>query len=443
MSVVGVLVLTRLLGPANYGLYISAYVVLIFLEDIGSLGVAMYLVRRPESSGAAEGRIYDQAFTLLVLLACLSMAGAWFCLPILHLWFGNPNFIPPLQAMIPTLLVSFLRITEVARLERRLDYRAVTLIDLAGQMSYLLVALILALMSAGVWSLVAGYWMWQVVALTVAYWVTRTRPRLYWSTALVKDMLRYGIGYQASHWVWTLRPLVSPLVVGRYLGPEGVGYVALAVRFVETLGFMKGVTYRLSIAVLAKLQGDYARLSRAMEEAISLQVLTVGPLLGGFAAVAGAILPIVFDSDWAPTLQVFPFIALGYMVNAMFNMHSSVLYVLQRARYVGLFSLVHITLLASASVILVPWLGLWGFGVAEIVALPSYAVVHYSVQSLFSFSYKTALPWLVVFSLPLFGTLIPFPWQALLWIPAGALMLWPQRRQQIGGYLAHLPWRSA
>src|SRR5690606_11130688 len=129
--------------------------------------------------------------------------------------------------------------------------------------------------------------------------------------------------------LWQLRTLINPMVVGRFLGPEGVGYVALAIRFSEVLSFFRNVSWRLSIAALAKVQSDFPRLRTALEEAMALQVLAVGPLLGAFSLLATPLIPLLFGQQWEPALQVFPLIALGVLVNVVFNMQSSVLYVLR------------------------------------------------------------------------------------------------------------------
>ena len=60
----------------------------------------------------------------------------------------------------------------------------------------------------------------------------------------------------------------------------------------------------------------------------------------------------------------------------MFSLHSSVLYLLGKNMQVTAFHLVHILLFAGSAAVLVPRLGLPGYGWAEMVALSSYAVIH-------------------------------------------------------------------
>ena len=155
------------------------------------------------------------------------------------------------------------------------------------------------------------------------------------------------------------------------------------------------------------------------------------------------LLPVVFGPQWDKALVVFPFIALSYLVNAVFNMHSSALYVLRRNRGVGITNAVHMLLFAGGSLLLVPHVGLWGYGLAEVVALLSYAVIHRQVSKLFPVSYDRTWPWLLALIPPLFAVFVPFPWGLVLWLPLLAVPLWPQRRRQIREYLGYFQWRTA
>ncbi len=211
------------------------------------------------------------------------------------------------------------------------------------------------------------------------YRASAYRPRLHWESARVRAMVGYGLGFSASIWVWQLRVLVNPLVVGRYAGADAVGYIALAIRMVEQLSFLRYVTWRLSIPALAQVQGNLARMVKAISEGASLQTMASGFPLVAFGLVAPWIIPATFGSRWLPVLEVYPFIALGILANAAFNMHSSALYVLQKNWQVTLFHLAHIALFAGAAVLFVPYIGVRGYGWAEVVALPSYIFIHASV----------------------------------------------------------------
>src|SRR5207249_6458532 len=211
-----------------------------------------------------------------------------------------------------------------------------------------------------------------------------------------------------------------------------VGFVSLTVRLVESLGFVRTATFRLSLAALGQVQRDATRLRRALEEAVGLQALALGMPLATFAIAAPMALPWLFGDKWTPALQIYPFISLGFLVGAVFGMHASILYVTRRNSQVTLANAVHTGLFVCTAFLLVPRIGLLVYGVAEIVALGSNLVLHHFVVRLFSFSYRRALAWGLAFAPVLFFPLAGWPWGAALFLPAAFVAATPEARNQVG-----------
>lgn len=432
ISFVGVLLLTRIIGPEQYGLYAAATAIFLYLQILSQLGIEVYLVRR---EGEEQLNVYHQAFTLLLLQAIAGMLLAFLALPLLEKWVRLEGFRPVAQVLFMGLPVVLLNQVPMARLERNIDYKRIAMIELIGQLLCYLVAFPMAFKGAGVWALVAGWWVQQLQSLVLLYWNANYRPRFFWDLNLIKQMLSYSTGFSASIWVWQLRTLINPLLVGRYAGAEAVGYVALAIRLIEILSFVKIATWRISIATLARLQGNRERLIKAVSEGMGLQILALGPLLAVVSWIGPWLLPLVFGSRWLPVVEVYPFIALSYLSNSMFNMHSSTLYVLQRNWEVTAFHVVHMILFAGAAFLLLPRLGLLGYGWAEVVALVSYVVIHiYLLRNIGNPDYRLAGLWWGACGLALFS--YQLGWWASLGLVAVALL--PETHQKLRDYLKSL-----
>jgi len=432
IGAVGVILLTRSLGPEAYGIYAAAFGIYSYLFNMSKWGVDVYLIRY---EGEPQPQDYHQAFSLLVLLSLAGIGVALLVLPFIEWWVRLEGFGPVAMALFAVLPVHLLGLVPLARLERALNYRRVASIELSGQIALYVVALTLAYRGQGPWAPVFGLWVPQLLMSSLLYLMSGYRPKLHWEFARVRAMVGYGLGFSAADWIWSLRPLVNPLVVGRYAGAEAVGYVALVIRLVEQLGFVKAVTWRLSIAALARVQTDRARLVSAINEGMRLQVLALGGFLVAFSLVAPMILPPLLGSNWLPVLEVYPFIALGYLASTLFQLHSSVLYVLQRNRQVMIFHLVYIALFAGSALWLVPLMGFIGYGWAEVVALVSYIVIHLLiVKEVGKPNYRLAGLWMLAFALALF-------WRELGWVAMLGMVgvaLWPETWRALGIYIRYL-----
>ena len=242
-------------------------------------------------------------------------------------------------------------------------------------------------------------------------------------------MIGYSLGFSASEWLWNLGNLVNPLVVGRYAGAEAVGQVALALRLVEQVGSVIALPIaRLSIPIFARLQEERTRMMQALDESMSFQLMALGPLLAGVGLVAPWVLSSLVGSSWLPALEVYPFIALSYLVGVAFGLHSSILFVLQRVWAVATFRLVNLGLFAGAALLLVPYLGLRGYGWAEVAHLPSWVLLlaWFRVHVGRPLSVR-AVVWLVTFAIPLFyWQLGPWAWTSVV-VP----LVWSATRREL------------
>ena len=108
-------------------------------------------------------------------------------------------------------------------------------------------------------------------------------------------------------------------------------------------------------------------------------------------------------------MDLFPFIALSYLINAQFNMHASALYVMHRNFDVFLFNFCNVLLFAVTSWLAVPRLGILGYGWGEIAAFASYIILHHSIsRRLGSPSYQLVAIWCAGTA---FGTILEVSWR--------------------------------
>jgi PST family polysaccharide transporter len=431
-SLAGVLLVTRVIGPRQYGLYSVAMGIVAFLCALGTWGLDVYLLRGAEK---LDEREFHQAFTLLLCISAVFLGGLIILSPIIASFVrisGVSRLVVLLAAGIP---FNLLAIPAVVKLDRNLNFKQVAINELASQASMYVVAIPLAFAGCGAWAPASGFLTQQLVLAGLSYRSASYRPSLHWDTTLILKMLKYGLSYSSSTWIWQLRSLVNPFVVGRFAGAEAVGYVAVSIRIVEVLAFAKIATWRIAMATLAKMRGDRSRLRNSITEGMRLQALAVGVPLAVFALGAPFLVSFGLGHNWTPALAVFPFIALGYLSNAMFNLHCSVLYLLEKNYQVTAFNAVHILLFAGSATLLVPKLGFRGYGWAEVVALLSYPVIHvYLARQVDSPSYGVAGIWFVtvacVLALSSLGPPILYGGLVLLLLP----FCFPKERASLMGY---------
>lgn len=432
ISIGNVLLVTRSIGPGQYGIYTAAFGISQILYTFGHLGIGIYLIRQ---EGEQSRQDYNQAFSLLLVLGSIFVVGGLLCLPLIEAWLRIDGFAPIFKVFTFFSFVTILSQIPLAKLERNLEFKRIAGIELLGQLLLFAVSLSLAIRGFGAWSPTIG-WCAQQVQTAILLWTTaQIRPRLCWDWQRAKAMLSYGFGVSASSWVWYLRTLINPMIVGRFAGETAVGQVAIALRLLDMLGFAKNTTHRISIAALSQLQSDFSRLRRALSEGIELQVLVLGPLLVAASWIGPVLFPIVFGQEWTPAMEVFPFLAIACLFNGAFNLHCSALYVLRRNWEVTVFHLAYVLVFAALSLVFLPKVGLVGYGWAEAITVITYAIAHgFLIRMIGNLNYHVAGLWVAAFGLALFSYQIGW------WVAGvlGAVMLLPDSRDRILYYFKSL-----
>jgi O-antigen/teichoic acid export membrane protein len=432
LRLIAVFLVTRIIGPYQYGLFAACVGIFLYLQTFATWGIDVYLLRKPGDLTREE---LNQGFSLLLAIGLVFGCAMYVFRGALAAAVKMPEVKPMFGLLALSVPFALIYLPAMVKLDRALDFKRVAINEFVSQTIQYVVAVPLALAGTGAWSLVLGLIASNLSLCALTYHAARLRPRLHWDHVLARQMLTYGLGYSSSIWVWQLRSLVNPLLVGRFAGAEAAGFVGLAIRISEVLSFVRSAAWRIAMAALAKLGNDSERLRRSITEGMRLQTLAVGLPLAGFAIIAPYVMPRAFGARWDPALRVFPFIALSYLANSVFTLHSSVLYLLRRNWSVTAFHAVHVLLFAGTAALLVPRMNILGYGWAEATALASYALVHYFVQrEIGSPSYGIALIWCGTAACVLVLSALGAP--ALYFAPVVLLLplLFPQERSSLHGY---------
>jgi O-antigen/teichoic acid export membrane protein len=377
LKIVGVIMITRALEPADYGAYLSALSVYNYATVLGHAGVGVYLLRRHgEVPEATYGTAYSVLLGMAVVLVVLVLGST----SRLAAWISVPGFDKVLGVIIFSLPFQLLSVPAMARLERRLDYRRVAALEIAGQLIYYALALPLVGYGFGPVSLGAASLVQQVaVCIFVHAWIRRY-PHFRFDAEAAQAMAHYATKFSFANWIWQLRMLVNPMIVGPALGAHAVGIIGLTINILETISIIKTITWRLSVAVLGKVQTDLAKLRNAVTQGMELQTLAVGSILLGFGWFGHPIIRIVFGERWLEVMDVYPYLALSYLTIAPFNMHSAVMSVINRNTDLAISFIFHMVLFAGTAWLFVPRLGMFGYGLAELATLPSYLFIDFFLR---------------------------------------------------------------
>ena len=409
LSMVGMLYVTRIIGPANYGLYASAMGVYLYLTQVVSMGVRTYLIRAPQD---APREVWHQAFWWLlgfgsaltgVAVMALWLLGAY--------WIRTEGFFAVAMAISVGLPLHAVSIVAQAALEKELRYKRIALIDTLAQVGSYAVSIPMALFGFGVWALVAAYWAAQLVSFTLAFISARYRPRWYWNRDQLRDMLRFSFAQAASEWLYNAKNLAPALVLLPIAGKEAVGYFTLAERLLNMLNFAQIAIRNVTTAVFARVQDQPQKMLHALYVSSQAQILSLGGACLLFVLSAWYVLPPIFGTQWDIRLAILALALLAseQLLTAIFSAQAQALYVIRQPHVVTRAALVFVFNLYWSTALLTSFApegyAVLGYGVAYFLAhLPNNVFLHRGVARYIGQPrYGMNLLWAVALGVALFA----------------------------------------
>lgn len=292
------LILTRLLFPEAFGLMALATVFLIGLQMFSDIGLRPAVIRDPRGEDPA---FLNTAWTIQVargLLLCV--IGAAIAYPI-SLIYGQPILFPLLAVLSTTAAINGFISIGMATAERRLDFRTITMIQLAGQATMIMFLVTLAYFWRSVWALAVANVIGTAATVVIGYLLLpRHRHRLALDRQSARSLIHFGRWILFSTLVTYLGGEGLKAIQGGLLTPAEFGVLAIAYTLA---GMPNDLAIRLSgsigLPVLAETYRNAPQNAQAVLHALRLRTLAISfVLFVVLIMIAKPLIHVMYDSRY-------------------------------------------------------------------------------------------------------------------------------------------------
>lgn len=373
------LALARLLVPQVFGVYAIVAFIVHFFSLFGDVGIGAALIQKKgEPSRDEVSSTFWLQQALVWAVVCLALAAAPLALKL------YPSLPPYSVWLVRALALSFalssLKTIPAILMERRLDFRSIALVDIAETLFFYGTALAFALAGFEVWSFIIAAIARSASGAAAIWLLSGWRPALVFKTEFFKGLLRFGLPYQGNTLLGFTREALTPLFVGVFCGPLGVGYVAWAKSLALAPLMLSEAFGRVAFPAFSRIQEDREMLGRAVERSIRCITMVMFPVTAVMLALGPEIISVLFTAKWLPALPAYYFYCTSpAAIGVVLPMTSAIL------------SLGKSGLLLRLMVLLT--LMEWGFGVPFILYFGFNGVAFSQpiIVSIFYFIYKRVL----------------------------------------------------
>jgi lipopolysaccharide exporter len=363
LGMVSMLVLARLLVPADFGLVAMATSLIALLELFAMFGMDTALIQRAD----ATPDHFNSAWTMNVLagtaIATMMLVLAWPASQFYH----EPRVIPVICVLaLSALLQGFENIGVVMfRKDMRFDreFRYLITKRLVGFAAVLPAAYFLR----NYWALVIGTVCGRAFGTAFSYFMHPFRPRL--SLQAAKDLMHVSKWLVIQNMITFLRERSSDFVLGRLAGPHLLGVFSVSAEISAMPG--SELVAPINRAVLpgyVKLAHDLPALRREYLSVMGMITLIAVPAVAGFAACAPFLVLLILGPKWVEAAVLIQILAFFGITQVMGSNAYSAFLALKRPQIFVKLNAIHVAIQLPLLIGLTYGFGIQGAAWAYVIA---------------------------------------------------------------------------
>ena len=315
------IVLARLLTPADFGLVSAALVVVGLSQNLSQLGVGPAVVQIPQ----LEARHLRTGFTMSVLFGFLLAGLIWLLSPYIADFFRMQELTPVLRTLSWIFPFSGSSVMAESLLQRELHFRWLAGIQVVSYaVGYGVVGVSLASLGYGVWALVNANLAQTIVKSTILLIVQPCPKRLRIEWSAFKELMYFGGGFTLARISNYVALQGDNLVVGRWLGAAALGLYGRAYQLMVLPATLFGqVLDSVLFPAMAKVQNEPERLATAYRRGVALLGLLILPTSAATFMLAPELIQVFLGPAWRDAVVPFQILTVGMLFRTSYKMSDS------------------------------------------------------------------------------------------------------------------------
>jgi O-antigen/teichoic acid export membrane protein len=311
-----VVILARLLTPADFGIVTMVTTFSLLLRSFGLNGFMEFIMQREDITESLASNLFWINLGIGTVLT-LAFAGSG---RLLALFYHNSTVIHVTQGMSLTIGIGCVGYIHVGLLQRAMQFRSTAIINFAALLSYVIVSIFLAVAGWHYWSLVWGCVVQMVVASGGAWLTCRwipSRPRY---AAGTRSGLKFAMSVYSRFAFGYFTRNVDNLLVGWRFGAPALGFYKKAYDlFVLPQTQLLAPIGAVAVSALSRVNRDRELFERYFLRAVSVLALVGMGIGADFALVGGDLIRFLFGPGWDEAGRIFALFGPGIGVMFLYN----------------------------------------------------------------------------------------------------------------------------
>ncbi|EQA9812091.1 lipopolysaccharide biosynthesis protein [Klebsiella oxytoca] len=317
-QLINIFYLAKLILPSEYGVMAIALVVVNFGMLFRDLGTNVSLIQRK----AIDDSIIHTVFSLNIILGLIVCLLIVVVSPLMASYFALPKLFSVLFLLSLTFPISAFSSTHIALFSRESKFGLIAKIEITAALISLVIALVLAYLGYGVYSLVSQALSLSLITTILFCYFSSWKPKRFFSidAAVFREILSFSGNLSLFNFVNYFSRNADTFLIGKFMNATTLGIYNMAYRIMlfplQSLTF---VVNRSLLPIISRYQDDVILIRTIYLNCVFVILLLVMPLMIGLALLSGPLIYFCLGTKWLMAADLLVWLAPTAIIQSLLS----------------------------------------------------------------------------------------------------------------------------
>lgn len=390
LGLIANLVLTIILSPSTFGIYITILSMISVLNYFSDIGLAASLIQKKEITD----RDIKTTFTVQQFLIITILFIAFCITPFIMNFYRLPTDGKYLYwALLFSFFLSSLKTIPSVFLERKIQFQKIVLVQVAENTIFYLTVIICAILGFQLRSFTYAVILRSILGVILIYVLSPWVPKIGIAWDDLKQLLKFGVPFQASSFLALFKDDLITLYLGKVVGFEALGYIGWAKKWAEApIRIIMDNLSRVLFPVIARIQHEKEKISKLVEKILHYQTMILAPSIIGLALIMSSLVSIIPKyAKWQPALPLFYLFCLSSLFSSYSTPFMNLFNALGKVKISFTFMLIWTIMVWVLTSVLTPHSHYLGFPIAQLILSSTFLFVIWQAKKMIRFEFIKAV----------------------------------------------------
>ncbi|MCF6296420.1 MAG: lipopolysaccharide biosynthesis protein [Flavobacteriaceae bacterium] len=310
ISFIFAVILARLLDPSDFGLIALLTLFISVSETMAQGGFIQALIQKAE----VTNEDYSTVFLFNLLISFVFYGIIFFSSPFIAVFFEQPSLDIITKVISLVIIFNSLGIIQDVALKRALNFKTLTLINLVSMIISSLIAVILAYIGFGVWSLVIKTILYSFFVTILLWLSSRLKPSLKFSIYSFKENFYFGYKIMIANVINIISSNAINVLIGKFYSIEALGLFFKGDSLSKKFSRFVYMTFNnVSFPVLSSLKDDESKLQQTYIRFMRASAFLSFPLMMLIIVIAKPLIIVLLTEKWSGSIEFLQILSINGM----------------------------------------------------------------------------------------------------------------------------------